>query len=143
MLGKYLLAPLTLALFVSNSYASDIKPELLADAVTHNATLKAEFQRITETVLEQAPWIRDYGTATPAEPITIDATTYLVYRACKPHDCPSQGYAVLFDTNKQTMVAGAFIENSYRDQLNLDTSTVHWLGNTQLEHARALADYLF
>lgn len=143
MLGKYLLAPLTLALFVSNSYASDIKPELLADAVTHNATLKAEFQRITETVLEQAPWIRDYGTATPAEPITIDATTYLVYRACKPHDCPSQGYAVLFDTNKQTMVAGAFIENSYRDQLNLGTSTVHWLGDTQLEHARALADYLF
>lgn len=143
MLGKYLLAPLTLALFVSNSYASDIKPELLADAVTHNATLKAEFQRITETVLEQAPWIRDYGTATPAEPITIDATTYLVYRACKPHDCPSQGYAVLFDTTKQTMVAGAFIENSYRDQLNLATSTVHWLGNTQLEHARALADYLF
>lgn len=54
-------------------------------------------------------WVKDGGTSTPANEITIDGRKYLALSGCKPHNCPAQSIAVLYSLDKGD-IHGVFSE---------------------------------
>lgn len=114
----------------------------LFEAVQKDAALKAAFAQAIEPELSTSPWLSEYGVASPAVSQTIDNVQYQIYSGCKPHDCPSESYAVMYDPQSQRIVAGAVVRNHF-DQNQLGQSTVQWLGQTDWDQARALSHYLF
>jgi hypothetical protein len=60
---------------------------------------------------DQLPdWVRQGGTATPAKSVNVAGKSYLLARACKPHDCPSEMVALLYDKADHTM-QGVFVRD--------------------------------
>ncbi|HDS6870362.1 TPA: C-lysozyme inhibitor, partial [Citrobacter koseri] len=54
-------------------------------------------------------WVKDGGTSTPANEITIDGRKYLALSGCKPHNCPAQSIAILYSVDKGD-IHGVFSE---------------------------------
>lgn len=114
----------------------------LSKDVDANPALAASFATLTAPVARKADWIEQYGTASPSVAVELDGRPYLVYTGCKPHDCPAETYAVLYDTEAAQMVAGAYVVNTYQDGINV-ASTIDWLGRPDLDKITLLAQHLY
>ncbi len=117
-------------------------PTHLGEAAQKSSALQKSYQQLTAPLLDAAPWLANYGTTAPASAASLDNTDYLIYWGCKPHDCISQSYALLYDIKQDKLVAGAFVDNQSAGP-NMDTSSITWLGQTSFDQARILAQHLF
>lgn len=45
-------------------------------------------------------WVKDGGTSTPANEITIRGSKYIALSGCMPHNCPAQAIAILYSPEK-------------------------------------------
>lgn len=114
----------------------------LFEAVKKDKALAKGFAKLTEPLNHSSPWIASYGVATPATMEKLDGKDYVIYQACKPHDCPSESYVVVYSPTDKKMVAGAFAKNDYQNS-NLIESKVQWLGKSSLEFSALIGKYLF
>ena len=48
-------------------------------------------------------WVRTGGTATPVQTVQVDGKAMLLATACKPHDCPTERVALLYDAQDHAM----------------------------------------
>lgn len=93
------------------------------------------------------PWVRKGGTATPAQTVQVDGKPMLLATACKPHDCPTERVALLYDAQDCAMW-GLFAQrpedlspavdpdDSSQDQLT-------WLGAPDQARRELLRDALY
>jgi len=112
------------------------------EAAKADPALAAEFQRITKPVATDSPWVLSFGTTSPSTTESIDGKAYDVFWGCKPHDCVSESYAVMYDRSAKRITAGAFVRNVY-DGPSLTESRITWLGQTEFDFARTLGKYLY
>ena len=92
-------------------------------------------------------WVRKGGTATPARTVQVDGKAMLLATACKPHDCPTERVALLYDAQDHAMW-GLFAQrpenlapavdpdDSSQDQLT-------WLGRPDAPRRQLLHDALY
>ncbi|HEY9280696.1 MAG TPA: Ivy family c-type lysozyme inhibitor [Eoetvoesiella sp.] len=112
------------------------------EAAKADPALSAEFQRITKPVATESPWVLSFGTTSPSTIESVNGQAYDVFWGCKPHDCITESYAVLYDRNAKRIMAGAFVRNMYNGPA-LTESHITWLGRTEFDYARALGKYLY
>lgn len=48
-------------------------------------------------------WVHQGGTATPVQTVQVDGKAMLLATACKPHDCPTERVALLYDAQDHAM----------------------------------------
>lgn len=48
-------------------------------------------------------WVGKGGTATPVQTVQVDGKPMLLASACKPHNCPSERVALLYDSQNHAM----------------------------------------
>ena len=114
----------------------------MGEAAQADPELSAEFQRVMRSMLASALWVESYGTTSPSTAETMDGRAYEVYWGCKPHDCVSESYVVMYSPADKTIVAGAFVRNRYEGP-DLAESRITWLGKTEFDAARVLGKYLY
>lgn len=124
------------------AFSAQAEQAYLAEVAENHPALAKQFQDMMQPFMREADWLANYGTSAPGSKVSIDDTNYIVYWGCKPHDCTSENYAVLVEPKSQKLVAGAFVRNHYKEQ-NITHSNVTWLGNAELDVARALASFLY
>jgi hypothetical protein len=112
------------------------------EAAKADPALASEFQRITKPIATGSPWVLSFGTTSPSTTESVDGKTYDVFWGCKPHDCVTESYTVLYDRNAKRITAGAFVRNTYDGPI-LTESRITWLGKTEYDSARTLAKYLY
>lgn len=112
------------------------------EATKADPALASEFQRVTKPVATESPWVLSFGTTSPSTTESVDGKTYEVFWGCKPHDCVTESYTVLYDRNAKRITAGAFVRNIY-DGPTLTESRITWLGKTEYDSARAMGKYLY
>ena len=100
------------------SYAAD--GPYLFDFIAGNETGKAYRALIAKQKLPD--WVKDGGTSTPANEVTIKGVKYLALSGCKPHNCPAQSIAVLYSIDKGD-IHGVYSEY---DMTN-DRQTLKWI----------------
>ncbi|MBS0908973.1 Ivy family c-type lysozyme inhibitor [Tatumella sp. JGM118] len=64
-------------------------------------------------------WIIKGGVESPMQQVTLKGVTYQVYSACKPHDCASENFALIYSPADNTM-SGLFARNNearHREEL--------------------------
>ncbi len=92
-------------------------------------------------------WVRTGGTATPAQTVQVDGKAMLLATACKPHDCPTervaflydaQGHAIwgLFAQRPENLAPAVDPDDSSQDQLT-------WLGKPDQPRRQLLHDALY
>lgn len=135
VLGSALLLPFL-------SHAQSPESVYLADLAKSNPHVAQQYQKLMQDVANNASWVKDFGTASPGQTVSLDGRDYQVFSGCKPHDCPRASYVVLMDTEKQTLTQGAFVENKEAG-LGLDSSQIQWLGNPELDQIRLMTPALF
>lgn len=113
----------------------------LFEAAQSDQVLAQAFAQTMEAIARTSPWVRQYGTTSPASIETIDGRSYVVFQGCKPHDCVSESYAALYDPQRGKMRA-VFVQSDYAGP-SLTQSRLSWLGKPEFEHAKVLGRYLF
>lgn len=114
----------------------------ISEAAEADSALAAEFKRIMTPVSSSSSWVESFGTTAPATLETVDGKAYSVYWGCKPHDCITESYVILYSQDTKTISAGAFTRNDY-DGPQLIKSDITWLGQADLDSARALGKHLY
>ncbi|MEL5366332.1 MULTISPECIES: Ivy family C-type lysozyme inhibitor [Serratia] len=100
---KKTLIALFLAGLTTSAYAQD---ELTISKLAADQDTKAEFQKMVSN--QHLPkWVTQGGTDSQGQKVNIAGNQYLVLNSCKPHDCGSQRFAVLYGTATKKM-AGVF-----------------------------------
>lgn len=129
---------------VSALNAQQVNPteNYLFDAVQKDEALAKGFKQLTEPLNKSYPWVASFGVATPATIEKVDDKEYVVYQACKPHNCPAESYVVVYSPTEKKMVAGAFVENTYQDN-TMQQSQIKWLGQSPVDFAPVIGKYLF
>ncbi|AWP33362.1 MULTISPECIES: Ivy family c-type lysozyme inhibitor [Pantoea] len=95
----------------------------LYDFVQGKETGKAYHDLIAKEKLPS--WVKEGGTSTPANEVTINGKKYLALSGCKPHNCPSQSIAILYSLDKGD-IHGVYSEYNLSDNrqslkwMNLD-----------------------
>ncbi|ELY4546011.1 Ivy family C-type lysozyme inhibitor [Cronobacter sakazakii] len=120
--------------FAGLSTSAFAQGELSIRKLAVDQSTKAEFQKMVSN--QHLPkWVTLGGTESPSQKVNIAGKEYLVLTSCKPHDCPSQRIAVIYDMKSQKM-AGVFssldeqAENeklqwlNIYDELSIDGKTV-------------------
>lgn len=116
----------------------------LYEAAETNPGLESSFKEIVAPVLDQSPWLSDYGTAAPAEDVRIDEQEYLLFWGCKPHACVSESYVVLYSLEDKVVVAGALLKNNFDENNDLlKSAEITWLGDTQWDQASVISKHLY
>lgn len=74
-------------------------------------------------------WVRKGGTATPVETVHVQDASRLLAQACKPHACPSEQVALLYDPVAHVL-QGVFVNDPVpgTDSAISDQATWTWLG---------------
>ncbi len=124
------------------SSAQSSESVYLADLAASNKQVNQQYQSLMQDVSKRAAWVKEFGTASPAQTVSLDGRDYQLFQGCKPHDCTSASYVVLLDTQKQTMSYGAFIENKASDK-GTASSQIQWLGDPELDQLRLMGPALF
>lgn len=135
-------APILFGSTIALADTSQEEPLYLYEAAQSDLNLVSSYKKLIAPVLDQADWLVNYGTASPAQKVEVDNSEYLVFFGCKPHNCPSQSYAVIYEPKEKKMLAGALVTNNYEGQ-NIKSSEITWLGDTDLDLARVLGQYLY
>lgn len=131
-----------LGMTAANAQQTEPTENYLFEAVKKDKALAKGFNELTEPLNKTFPWVASFGVATPAATEKVDDKEYVVYQGCKPHNCPSEAYVVVYNPADKKMVAGAFVKNNYQNN-NLVESKVEWLGNSSLDFAAVIGKYLF
>ncbi|MGE4335908.1 MAG: Ivy family c-type lysozyme inhibitor [Pigmentiphaga sp.] len=130
------------------AHAADPKPAALGadmhmgEAARALPGLASSFQALMAPLTDTAPWLKNYGTTMPSSTTTLDGKDYVVFQACKPHDCISQGYAVLVDPDNNTVVGGAFVDSTF-DGPRITESKITWFGQVEWDQAVLLGQHLY
>lgn len=130
------------------AHAADSKPAALGadmhmgEAAGAFPALATSFQALTAPLADAAPWLKNYGTTMPSSAATLDGKDYVIFQACKPHDCISQGYAVLVDPANNTVVGGAFVDSTF-DGPRIVESKITWFGKVEWDQAVLLGQHLY
>jgi len=112
------------------------------EAAKADPELARGFAQAAKPVIGAAPWVSNYGTTSPAEREEIDGRSYLVFHGCKPHDCITESYTILYDPAGRRIHGGAFVRSEY-DGAILTGSRITWLGKTEFESASVIGKYLY
>ena len=139
-LCRLALASALLVPFLSHAQSSE--SVYLADLAKSSKQVAQQYQNLMQDVAKNASWVKEFGTASPGQTVSLDGRDYQLFQGCKPHDCTSASYVVLLDTQKQTMAHGAFVENK-ESGAGLASSQIQWLGNPELDQVRLIAPALF
>lgn len=131
MKKKLMIAALSLLPF---TVVAESNPYLF-DFVQGKETGKAYKSLIAKRNLPS--WVKDGGTSTPANEITIDGRKYLALSGCKPHNCPAQSIAVLYSLDKGD-IHGVFSEYD----ITSDQQKLTWL-NLDPAGSDAMRNILF
>lgn len=143
LVASLCITPLLIGSVLSANAAEQVDNDIyLYEAAQSDLNLVSSYKQLIAPVVEQADWLAGYGTASPAQVENVDGTEYLVFTGCKPHDCPSQSYAVMYDPKQKQMVAGALVTNVYENS-EITSTEINWLGEANLDFARALSKYLY
>lgn len=143
---KYSAAALSLALLFSPlSHADSTIPyvdEYLPDIAEKNTAIAERFVHFFEPVQDNAEWVKNYGTTTPARLVTAGdpEQSYLVFQGCKPHDCMTQSYLVLYNPKSEQFEAGALRTDTLTDQGVLTETRLQWLGDASDSLAQVIWD---
>ncbi|MEN5252505.1 Ivy family c-type lysozyme inhibitor [Alcaligenes aquatilis] len=135
VLGSALLVPVL-------SHAQSSESVYLADLAKSNKQVAQQYQNLMQDVAKRASWVKEFGTASPGETVSLDGRDYQVFQGCKPHDCTSSSYVVLLDAQAQTLSYGAFVENKESGP-GWTSSQIQWLGNPELDQIRLMSPALF
>lgn len=80
---------------------------MLVDAVTQTYLYDFIMNKQTSQAYHQLiaghdfpAWVKQGGTSTPADTITIKGETWQLLSGCKPHNCPAQSIAILYSPEK-------------------------------------------
>ncbi|KAA5944967.1 C-lysozyme inhibitor [Pantoea sp. Bo_2] len=80
---------------------------MLVDAVTQTYLYDFIMNKQTSQAYHQLiaghdfpAWVKQGGTSTPANTITIKGETWQLLSGCKPHNCPAQSIAILYSPEK-------------------------------------------
>lgn len=92
----------------------------LSDFISNRQTGQAYHQLIAGHHFPA--WVKQGGTSTPANTVTIKGETWQALSGCKPHNCPAQSIAILYSPEKGE-IHGVY---SDYDQKN-DRQTLTWL----------------
>ena len=92
-------------------------------------------------------WVRQGGTATPARTVQVDGKAMLLATACKPHDCPTERVALLYDAQDHAMW-GLFAQRpeNLAPAVDPDDSSqdkLTWLGQPDQPRRQLLHDALY
>ncbi|MEW9623520.1 Ivy family c-type lysozyme inhibitor [Rhodanobacter geophilus] len=92
-------------------------------------------------------WVRQGGTATPVRIVRLDGKPMLLATACKPHDCPTERVALLYDAQDHAMW-GLFAQRpeNLTPAVDPDDSSqdkLNWLGGPDQARQRLLHDALY
>ena len=92
-------------------------------------------------------WVRQGGTATPAQTVEVDGKSMVLATACKPHDCPTERVALLYDAQGHAMW-GLFTQRpeDLSPAVDPDDSSqdkLTWLGEPDQDRRRLLRDALY
>lgn len=144
MRNKISLLSITTVCLIGTSLAQaeSTPDQYISDALKDDKAFSESFTAAIQPVLGDFPWVAKGGVATPAITVQKEGNNYLLYQGCKPHDCITQSYAVLYSPDQQEVVAAAFVDNDYMDQ-NLVNSQILWTGSEVTGFAPVLASYLF
>jgi hypothetical protein len=113
----------------------------LYEAAKTDSALAKAFASVMKPVLKGSVWVKTYGTTAPSAVETMDDRTYIVFQGCKPHDCVTESYAVMYEQATGKIYA-VFVKNGY-DGPALKGSRLTWLGKPEFDQARVLGKYLF
>ncbi|PZL90632.1 C-lysozyme inhibitor [Pantoea graminicola] len=123
------------ALAIVPMFVSAATPPYLFDFIQNRQTGQA-YQRLIAGHNFPA-WVKQGGTSTPAETLTLKGVTWQVLSGCKPHNCPAQSVAILYSPEKGE-IHGVY---SDYDQTH-DRQTLTWLNLDPLNDA-GLRNILF
>lgn len=126
---------------LGSTYAAQ-EPAYLADLASKYPEINTSFSTLMAPVIKQADWVKSFGTASPAETIQLDDKKYAVFTGCRPHNCPSESYAALFNPESKQFIAAAYIQNISTDN-QLTESKITWLNGAETDFVNVLGRYLF
>ncbi|MEW9572949.1 Ivy family c-type lysozyme inhibitor [Rhodanobacter sp. Si-c] len=92
-------------------------------------------------------WVRTGGTATPVQTMQVGGKSMLLVTACKPHDCPTERVALLYDAGDHAMW-GLFAQRSGNlppavDPGDSSQDRLTWLGEPDPSRRELLRDALY
>lgn len=92
-------------------------------------------------------WVWQGGTATPARMVRVEGTTWQLASACKPHACPLERIALLYDATRHAM-CGLYATRSEAVALRTDPQddthdALLWLGAPDAAQREALHAALY
>lgn len=92
-------------------------------------------------------WVRKGGTATPVQVVQVDGKAMQLATACKPHDCPTERVALLYDAGDHAMW-GLFAQRpeDMAPAVDPDDSSqdkLTWLGDPDKPRRQLLHDALY
>lgn len=92
-------------------------------------------------------WVRKGGTATPVQTVQVDGKPMQMATACKPHDCPTERVALLYDAQDHAMW-GLFAQRpgNLAPAVDPDDSSqdkLTWLGDPDEPRQQLLHDALY
>ncbi|GAB3784744.1 hypothetical protein GCM10028797_14070 [Dyella agri] len=92
-------------------------------------------------------WVRTGGTATPVQTVQLDGKSMLLATACKPHDCPTERVALLYDAQGHAMW-GLFAQRPENlppavDPADSSQDRLSWLGAPDPDRRKLLRAALY
>lgn len=81
-------------------------------------------------------WVKQGGTSSPGEPLSVNGRNLTFYSGCKPHDCPSEQILVLHDVAAHRVI-GVFVHNE-GEMMSPRSTQLTWLGKPSGEEREAL-----
>lgn len=100
----------------STAFAATQAPKSVSDVIKSPlfATIAAD--------VELPEWIKQGGVESSIQQVNIKGETFYVMSACKPHDCPTEQIALLFNPKAEKLAA------LYKDyDVESNTETLTWL----------------
>ncbi|HEX8779408.1 MAG TPA: Ivy family c-type lysozyme inhibitor, partial [Rhodanobacter sp.] len=99
-------APAGAATTAGNDAAPTVATPAAAPIYLYDLLQRPDFTRTLDALpgAKALPaWVRKGGTATPARTVQVDGKAMLLATACKPHDCPTERVALLYDAHDHAM----------------------------------------
>lgn len=122
-----------------------VKPAYLFDLLQ-----QADFAKALDALhgAQSLPaWVRQGGTATPVRNIRVGGRSMSLATACKPHDCPTERVALLYDPQSHAMW-GLFAQRAENlppavDPRDSSQDKLAWLGEPDAAQRELLRNALY
>ena len=133
-----------------NDYAAAVATQTAAPIYLYDLLQRPDFTKTLDALHDAQAlpaWVRKGGTATPARTVQVDGKAMLLATACKPHDCPTERVALLYDAQDHAMW-GLFAQRpeNLTPAVDPDDSSqdkLTWLGQPDKPRQQLLHDALY